>query len=374
MRLNTRMLVVLGSLVFPAFAAMAQDSCQLRSGCDEAKLCTNPDDAGAKGNWTVGARTLKVKGLNVEVWYPALAESALDAAPRSYDLRKWLPTAEQKKIPDAKVPPQVCDCFGDLPLDTTHGPYPVILFAHGTAAFRTQSLSLMTHLASRGFIVLAADHPGLYLGDLLQFKFGAKVTADLESIVSALKAKDPVLAFLQDSVQLNHIGMIGHSAGGSAIAAEGALEGVEFLAPMAAGGTKAFPGLKGSIILGALTDKVVAYSKQQTGFQQSPAPKRLVGISNAGHLAFSDLCALKNSDGDDLVAVAKAYKISNAGLATSLWDGCAKGQLEPTKSISIVNYSVAAGAEEVLQCADRTESFKNFRSIHPDVAEFTEAF
>jgi hypothetical protein len=372
MRLNTRMLAALGMLAYPAFAAMATENCEVRSACGTATLCAAPEDTSAKGAWTVGARTVKVKGLTVEVWYPAQTQASLATDPKSYDMRLWLPTKEQKKIPDDKVPIQVCDCYADLPFDAEHGPYPVVLFAHGTGAFRTQTLSLMTHLASRGFVVLAADHPGLYLGDLLQFKFGAKVASDLQTILGALRSQAPELSFLEGKLALDHIGLIGHSAGGNAVASLSALEGVEFVVPMAAGGTQNGPDLKGSLIMGALNDKVVAYSRQQSGFNASPSPKRLVGIANAGHLAFSDLCALKNDDGEDMVTVAKNYKIANAGFATGLWDGCAPGQIDPAKARVIVNYTVAAGAEEVLQCVDRSDSFKSLKGRYKEVTEFKE--
>jgi fermentation-respiration switch protein FrsA (DUF1100 family) len=373
MRLNTRMLAALGMLAYSAFGAQASDNCEVRSGCNAATLCATPDDTSAKGAWTVGARTVNIKGLTVEVWYPAEANASLTAAPKSYDMRLWLPAKEQKKIPDEKVPEQICDCYADLPFDAEHGPYPVVLFAHGTGAFRTQTLSLMTHLASRGFVVLAADHPGLYLADLLQFKFGAKVATDLQTVLSALKSNAAELSFLQGKIALDHIGLIGHSAGGNAVSSLSGLEGVEFVVPMAAGGTKDGPDLKGSLIMGAVNDKVVAYSRQQSGFNQSPSPKRLIGISNAGHLAFSDLCALKNKDGEDMVAVAQKYKIANAGFATGLWDGCAPGQIDPSVARVIVNYTVAAGAEEVLQCVDRTDSFKSLKGRYKEVSEFKEA-
>jgi hypothetical protein len=373
MRLNTRMLAVLGMLVYPAFGAKASSDCELRSGCNAASLCATPDDTSATGAWTVGARTVKIKGLTVEVWYPAQDNASLMAAPKSYDMRLWLPSKEQNKIPADKVPEQTCDCYADLPFDADHGPYPVVLFAHGTGAFRTQTLSLMTHLASRGFVVLAADHPGLYLGDLLQFKFGAKVTTDLQTVLNALKTNAPELSFLQDRVALDHIGLIGHSAGGNAVSSLSGLDAVEFVVPMAAGGTQNGPDLKGSLILGALNDKVVAYSRQQNGFNASPSPKRLVGLANAGHLAFSDLCALKNKDGEDMVAVAQKYKIANAGFASGLWDGCSAGQLDPALAKAIVNYTVTAGAEEVLQCMDRSAAFKSLKGRYKEVSEFKEA-
>lgn len=78
-----------------------------------------------------------------------------------------LPDSEQGKIPDDDAPRIVGEAYRDLPIDADFGPYPVIVFVHGTAGYRYTSLPQMTHWASRGFVVLAADHPGLNLQDLL---------------------------------------------------------------------------------------------------------------------------------------------------------------------------------------------------------------
>ncbi len=371
MRFVSRLLSSVGLFLLVSVQARANEFCEAQVGCDQNQLCRNATDTAAKGAWSVGAKTLKLQGLTVEVWYPAEpANPALQ--PKSYDLRQWLPLSEQRKIPDDMVPPQVCDCVEDLALDTKRGPYPVLLFAHGTAAFRTQSLSLMTQLASRGFVVLAADHPGLFLGDLLQFKTQAQVAADLNRMVGALRQNLPELNFLAGHVLLNRIGLIGHSAGGSVIAAVGESLGAQLLVPMAAGGTQAGSLSKSTLVLGALDDRVVPYTRQQNGYRQSPAPKRLIGFKNAGHLAFSDLCALTNSRGEDLVAVAQRYRITNAGFASRLWDGCGPTQLPPLKAQSIVNYSVTAAAEEALQCVDRSESFQALTARFSEVAEFLE--
>ena len=46
------------------------------------------------------------------------------------------------------------------PLDPSGGPYPVVLFSHGSCGYPAQSLFLTPLLASRGFIVVAPPHPG----------------------------------------------------------------------------------------------------------------------------------------------------------------------------------------------------------------------
>src|SRR5579862_2319099 len=137
------------------------------AGCAGASFLPVPADPKARGPWPVGARTVTIGRLTAEVWYPAVVGSDAGQPAVTYDIRKELPAAEASKIPDVDNPVQRCDCARDLPIDAAHGPYPIVLFVHGTAAFRTQSLPIVTHWASRGFVVVAADHPGLDLGDFI---------------------------------------------------------------------------------------------------------------------------------------------------------------------------------------------------------------
>ena len=48
----------------------------------------------------------------------------------------------------------------DAPLDASGGPYPVVLFSHGSCGYPLQSTFLTPLLASRGYIVVAPPHPG----------------------------------------------------------------------------------------------------------------------------------------------------------------------------------------------------------------------
>src|SRR5690606_15236285 len=91
-------------------------------------LFETPVDPAARGPWPVGARTVDIGGVTTEVWYPAEYGSDANRSPLTYDIRQWLPEAEQGKIPDEDNPLQACDCYQDLPLDTGRGPYPVVIF------------------------------------------------------------------------------------------------------------------------------------------------------------------------------------------------------------------------------------------------------
>ena len=105
------------------------------------------------------------------------------------DVRSFLTPSIAAKINDSLVPhPVYAGAYEALPpawqpsaytaqtaqataqataQETTPAGFPVIVFVHGTAGWRSQSLSLVSHWASRGFVVVAADYPGICLHDLL---------------------------------------------------------------------------------------------------------------------------------------------------------------------------------------------------------------
>ena len=320
-------------------------------GCGDATLYANPSDPGAEGAWAVGVRTAIVAGLTTETWYPAEPGTDADVSPASYDIRQWLSPSEAAKIPDSSAPSQVCDCFRDLPIDAGRGPYPVIVFIHGTAGFRTQSLHFMTHWASRGFVVVAADYPGLFLGDVLTNPAGG-ITSHPEvkarALIEALDHPAGNAAFLDGRIDMAQLGMAGHSAGAFALMGFGDVAKV--LVPMAGSGVMPGGALQSTLVMGGLDDGVVAPKMTLAGYDAAPAPKRFVGIADAGHLVFSDLCAIKNAAGQNILEIGEQYHIMNAELASILFDGCGAGYLTPEQGWDIVNYASTAVFEATLQC------------------------
>lgn len=340
-------------------------------GCTpDVTLYATPDDSSARGPWPVGVRTATIAALTAEIWYPAELGSDAGKPPVTYDLRQWLPDSEMGKIPDEKTPLQTCGCSRDLPLDAAHGPYPVVVFIHGTAGFRTQSLAQMEHWASRGFVVVAADYPGLYLRDALDLNLGADLTGDTQKILDALPAAGGDLAFLASHLDLTRIGLSGHSAGGNGVASFGSAPGVRVIMPLAAGGTEPTPTLESTLVMGGKLDKVVAYDKQLAGYDSSAPKKRLVGVGNTGHLFPTDLCWMANKDGETIVETAQTYMIKNSQFASALFD-CPEGQLARDKAEAIVNYATTAALEETLTCKPGTP-FDGLQTRFPDIAEFKE--
>ena len=334
------------------------------NGCDGTTLLAADNDVTAKGPWDVGAKTLLAGELVAEVWYPARPGSRGDADAIVYDIRDQLAPEEGVKIPDEDNPWHYCDCYRDLPLDTERGPYPVIIFAHGTAGFRHQSLAQMTHWASHGFVVAAVDHPGLKLGDLLAFNFDQDLATDINTLYASLESPADDWSFLAGHIDLKRLGAAGHSAGGGAIAA--LTDRAQVLIPMASRGTSESETLQSTLILGGVADGVADYSGQVNGYESSPTTKRLIGLENAGHLAFSDLCNL-GADKGGLVAIATEYGVTGASFASFLWDGCDEGQLPFETARDITNYATTIVLKETLHC-DSSRS-----SLLPDIASKFEA-
>jgi hypothetical protein len=326
---------------------------ELVGSCPGTTLRPRPADTAQRGPWAVGARTVQIEDLTAEVWYPA-DDPGPQVEPVVYDVRQWLPLSEQDKISDEDNPWQTCDCFRDLPIDAAHGPYPVVLFVHGTAGFRTQSLPHMVHWASRGFVVIAADHPGLSLADLLGLACGEP--AGLEAFGDRL---DP-----------DRIATTGHSAGGGAVSTTGDL--AQVVIPMAAGGVETGSALESSLVLGAMSDSVVAFSSQLDGYDTTPPRKRLVGIANTGHLAFSEMCALRNAAGDDLIEIAQANGICGAQLANGLFQ-CDESFVPDHEGWDIIHFASSAVLEETLHCEpEAAAELELIQGRYPVVLEFRE--
>lgn len=369
------------------------------SGCEPSiKLMQVPGDPTKRGPWTIGAKTVELPietapgKFKVEIWYPAAPGSDAGKPKKTYDLRSFLKEGDRSKIPDEKATSDAlnCDCYDGIPVDAAHGPYPVVFYVHGTAAMRVASAAQMQHWASRGFVVVAADHPGMYLADMLwavpdlfgpmclqQAAAGTQrdpqnVPRDLDVMVKALSEAQGELAFLAGKLDMKRLGMTGHSQGAGIAADQGMRPNVQISIPLA--GRKPVlkgPDLKSTLFLGGMIDSLVTIDGQRMGYDGSPKPKRQVAISNAEHLVMTDLCGGKNVDGKDAVEVATQYGVCGISAAGLLWT-CSDDYISQEKGTEIVNYATTAALEETLFCADRKQAWAELKTRYPEVAEFRE--
>jgi len=337
------------------------------AGCPgQDSLLKNPADPSVKGPYAVGAVTGYVnlgkdRNVTVEVYYPATAGSDAGKTIVTYDIREHIPPPQAKKLADAgNVTQQPCDCYRDLPI--ADGVFPVIVMVHGTAAFRTASAHQQTHWASRGFVVAAADHPGIQLYDLLNvvnLKVPPKTdqAGDARGILAALQnGTAQGFDVLNGHMDFTKVGMAGHSAGGMALKDMGDVADV--LIPMSGYSPEPGSRLKSTLVLTAQNDTIVGYDKELSDYESCKAsPKRFAAVDLLGHLFCTDLCWIGESAGG-VVKIAEDHGIWVAkGFEGLGMNGCAyqnptKGTnfLQPECGWQFTNYATTAAFEEVLRC------------------------
>lgn len=359
-------------------------------GCDTTTLLAVPADPSARGPWPVGAKTVKFGRFTaVEVMYPAVPGSEAGKQVTMYDLRDWLPASERSKVPDAEATQVTANTYQDLPLDGTHGPYPVVILVHGTGAFRIASGTTQSQWASRGFVVVAAEHPNLYLTDYMGQGCGTPppaldLSGDVDSEIQTIGAAAGDLAFLSGHIDMKRIALAGHSAGAYNVAQFTNKPNVQVVIPLS--GTHAVnPGtsLKSVAFIGGMSDTVLGYSTAtgigqalypgtQTGAYMnspgSPVKKRLMGITGGGHLAVTDLCQ-KNSQGKNPIQVAQSHGVCGLSILPSLFD-C--GTVDRETGVKAVNDLSTAVLEETLHCQDRAATISAIKSREAVVGDFKE--
>ncbi|HEX7668972.1 MAG TPA: hypothetical protein VF395_05295 [Polyangiaceae bacterium] len=378
-------------------------------GCDKTTLLTIPDDPSVRGPWSVGVRTVKVGRLTAEVLYPAAPGSEAGLPEVTYDIRKWLPPDLQSKVPDAESPqvkPIGGKLFRDVPIDGANGPYPVVIFMHGTSSFRIASGSTNVHWASRGFIVIAADYPGLMLADQL-CTAGCACTAsgspdyanDIQAQITALKSPAGDLAFLGTRPDMSRIALSGHSVGGCTVATLSADSNVQVIIPLssAAPTPATSPStLKSTLYVSGMADTVFNYTGPGSlgdivcpfsnngavtdAYTNSSGPpavkKRLMGVTGGGHLLPTDLCQA-NAQGNNAIQVLHNHMICGVDSVAvfglpRLFD-CGATGFDWQAGVKDVNYATTAALEETLMCKDRSAAFANLKTALPTVGDFQEA-
>jgi predicted esterase len=371
--------------------------------CPGQNLLPVPDDPSVRGPWDVGVKTAKIGRLTVEIVYPALPGSTTNATEATYDIRKWLPPQEQSKVPDSHSPavgPIGGHLFRDVPIDDQHGPYPVVIFVHGTASFRIASGTTVTQWASRGFVVMNADYPGLFLTDQLNAACGYPQTGaqdikgDVNTQIQALTNPSGDVAFLAGHIDMTRLAIGGHSQGACETATElSTLANVQVVLPMSGSSTvtNPNPALKSIMWIAGIDDKVIGYNSSLIGnlvcaaatsdtqaWTASPGPpnvtKRLMGITGGGHLVPTDLCQT-NAQGKNAIQEAQADGVCGINTAViiglpALFD-C--GTIAMADGLKAVDYASTAALEETLHCQDRSAQFANLKANLPMVGDFQHA-
>lgn len=185
-----------------------------------------------------------LRELMVQVWYPADAPGKKPTPWMDHisvvapAISAWIemPSFFLDHLKYAKT-----DAYADLPVSSAEAQFPVLIFSHGFGGFRAQNTFQMQELASHGYIVVAPEHT--YASVITVFSEGRVArhnpntlpdnvseaeydraakrlleqwTADLRFVmdqVAEMNMSDPVL---KGKLDLNRLGVLGHSTGGGA--------------------------------------------------------------------------------------------------------------------------------------------------------------
>ena len=165
------------------------------------------------GPHDVGVTTITIDGgvrdrpLTVDVWFPL--EPGATGEPHRYT---FLPGVYYES------PSALAAGFGDI---APAGPYPLVLYSHGSGGLRYIHSRLTETIASHGYVVAAPDHTGNTSIDLiLDSGTDPLLTAvnrpnDISAVLDELTDTDStVAAGLVERIDADRVAVAGHSFGG----------------------------------------------------------------------------------------------------------------------------------------------------------------
>ena len=257
-----------------------------------------------RGPWAVGLTTTTMvdpargdRSLPVDIWYPVDAADTAGVPQAQLDL-VFTTLGLDGVLAD--------------PVPSSAGPFPLVVFSHGSGGVRFQSWFLMEALASHGFVVAAPDHVGNTATDAL---FGttdpfAEVARnrprDVSFVIDQLLAQnDDRTDPLAPVVDPGNIAVVGHSFGGfTALAVAGGFldyqpdPRVKAIVPLAAAAVLSDEEIEAidvpTLLMSGTADITVPISGSTERVWSHLTTKQAyrVDIVGAGHNSFANPCEL----------------------------------------------------------------------------------
>jgi predicted dienelactone hydrolase len=259
-----------------------------------------------KGPFGVGRSTITIndpkrnRPLTVDVWYPTAPDAK--GTPSRYAFTPTIYT-------DSSV------AYTDTPIATT-GPFPLVIYSHGSGGLRYIASFFTEMLASHGFVVAAPDHTGNTAVERI-----TNTNAPIEQIsldrpldVSAvidglLTPADESAKRFSASIDAARIGVAGHSAGGfTALAVAAGHTGPGGTSPAdprvkaIVGMAPASRGITDAELAGTKTPTLLITGTKDTTTPietETSRPFKLLGskplykieLTGAAHQSFTDVCS-----------------------------------------------------------------------------------
>jgi len=332
----------------------------LAAGCSSSSgsaPATQPPPYQHTGPDTVGVTTIDLGSAGpvfgeryATVYYPAAPAQVGGHARFSYTEAQTLPTALQGILPAKYDTVTTVHAYTDPPA-WTKGPFPVVLFSHGYGGERLYYSTLLTGIASSGYVVVSADYLERGLAaQALQSKAAPTAAQDSAimqtSLTQLLTLSGDTGSALHGVANGEMVAAVGHSAGGGTAFDALALPSVRTAIGWAPVGPAGTPSSKPVMLIGAEGDTAVPPSNVRATYESFPGPKALVEISGEGHNTYTDICTGIRSGGG-LITYAVANHLVSPALAKLGINGCQPSDAAPQRFWPIVQFYT------LLQLADQ---------------------
>ena len=263
-------------------------------------LDTTPLDTTSLGPYTVGRRTVTItdpdrddRMLTTDIWYPT---DATDGDPSVYSFAPGIEYDSEVAL--------------DAPPVSGEGPFPLVVYSHGSGGLRYVSSFLTETLASHGVVVVAPDHAGNTTLDSIAGTEADRETnlrdrpLDISLVIDAMHLGSADLEVTK-AIDGGPIGVIGHSfgayttlamAGGVSaldIAADDRVSAIVPLAPAAGvldDEDLAAIDVPTMVISGTLDTSTPIDPNTERVAELVSGPVVRVDLEGATHQSFSDVC------------------------------------------------------------------------------------
>lgn len=263
--------------------------------------------------------------LMLQIWYPAQLKGNEQKALYAHDA--VIKSIKQALVDQAHAPANTFHYLNSLRTHSVEkapilaGTYPIIIFSPGAGAPINLYTSLLEELASQGYIVVGINHP--YLTDPVVFPDGRIISApeqpsdqaerrnrrneeylvwvkDIEFVADQLMQMNAdEKSMLHNHLDFQHLGVAGHSFGGSA-AVRVCQEDKRFIAGIDIDG-KLYPSNQDQKLTVPFMFLVAPHSKETLQpikdlIASTTAPTKYVELAGADHGSFTDFYVLARWD------------------------------------------------------------------------------
>lgn len=316
-------------------------------GCDASvKLYASPEDPSEHGPWAVGVRTVYEGGVLGEVLYPAVPGSDAGKEKVTYALYDTIPPDLQAKLHYESPPIQTGNAYRDLPMDDAHGPYPVIVYVEGRYGIKTEAFSHMAHWASRGFVVVAIDMPGVKMADQITGNFVFNIPASQEAVLNTLTSPAGDSAFLAGRLDMSRIAMVGHGEAAMWMGQEPGVKVNVVWSPICSE-PSVFTPAETLLVLGNTGDLFYpGYTKPC--YEYPSVEKHLVAIGSSKGRIGDDLCWIRDPQGAGFPEALIPYgpdSPQNMDIDLACTHGRPEEEIAP-----VIDFASTAVLEEKLMC------------------------